>query len=96
MAKRFGPLKNINKTNLNKLPDKPGVYGIYTNGGKLLKIGRAKQHRLSDRINENVNDIDTAKKFSVMLTKNVEDAKRLETKLIKSRKPPLNIEEKGK
>jgi hypothetical protein len=36
-----------------------------------------------------------AEKFSFIPTKTVEDAKKLETILIKSRKPPFNKEQKG-
>lgn len=33
--RKFGSLKRINKINLKKVPDKPGVYGIFTESGKL-------------------------------------------------------------
>ena len=98
--RRFGPLKNINKTNLNKLSDSPGVYGIFDASGKIQKVGRAKQNRPSERIAESAEEIrdanSHASKFSFIPTKTVEEAKKLETKLIELRKPPFNIEEKGK
>lgn len=100
MRKKFGPLRKINKTNLKKLPDKPGVYGIFTESGKTQKIGRAKRHRADKRIIESASEIKKARKqarkFGFISTKNVEEAKKLETRLIKSRKPPFNIEKKGK
>jgi len=37
-----------------------------------------------------------AKKFGFIPTKTVEEAKKLETRLIKLRKTPFNIEKKGK
>lgn len=100
MRKKFGPLKRIKETNLRKLPDKPGVYGIFTESGKAQKIGRAKRHRADKRILESANEVKKtrrqARKFGFIPTKNVEEAKKLETRLIKLRKPPFNIEKKGK
>lgn len=61
-----------------------------------LKIGRAKRNRPDERIQENANKIFDARKFSFIKTKTVEDAIKLETNLIKDRKPPLNKEKKGK
>lgn len=63
-------------------------------------MGRAKRGRLKERILENVREIKNKKrsadKFSIITTRSVREAKRLETKLIKKRKPPFNIERKGK
>lgn len=100
MRKKFGPIKRISKSNLNKLPDRPGVYGIFTGSGQLQKVGRAKRYRADKRILESAQEIKEAKrqakKFSFIPTENVEDAKKLETKFIRLRKPPFNIEKKGK
>ncbi|MBA7596167.1 hypothetical protein ES703_03136 [subsurface metagenome] len=100
MRKKFGPLRKIIKPNLKKLPDKPGVYGIYTESGKLQKLGRAKRFRADERILESTNEIKQAKRqaknFGFIPTKTVEDAKELETRLIRKRKPPFNKEKKGK
>lgn len=96
MRKKFGRLKNINKTNTSKLENSPGVYSIYSKTSRLLKIGRAKRNRPAERILENANEIVQAKKFGFISTKTVQEAIRLETKLIRNRKPPLNIEKKGK
>lgn len=96
MRTKFGRIKNINNRNMESLSEGPGVYGLYTQRGKLLKIGRAKVNRPSDRILENVQKIEQAKKYSFIKTQTVEDAKKLETTLIKRRNPPLNIEKKGK
>ena len=96
MRKRFGRLMNINKINVSKLPDSPGVYGLFTKNNRLLKVGRAKRRRPSDRIIENVNQIKKAKRFSFISTKTVQDAIKLETNLIKIKKPPLNKEKRGK
>ena len=101
MRQKFGPLKKINKTTVKKVPkDKPIVYGIFTNSGKLQKVGRAKRGRAPQRILESANEIKEAKrqakKFGFISTKTVEKAKKLETKLIKSRRPTFNKEKKGK
>jgi len=101
MRQKFDPLKKITKNNLKKIPkDQPGVYGIFTDSGKLQKIGRAKKSRLHKRILESAKEIKKAKreaeKFAFINTKTVEEAKKLETRLIRKRKPPFNKEEKGK
>jgi excinuclease UvrABC nuclease subunit len=96
MIKRFGKLLNINKTNLDKIHEGPGVYGIYTQSNRLLKVGRAKRFRPAERILENAKEISTAKKFGFITTNSVKDAIKLETQLIKKRKPVLNIETHGK
>jgi len=101
MRKKFGPLKKISKTIIKKVPnDKPIVYGIFTNSGELQKVGRAKRGRAPQRILESANEIREAKrqarKFAAISTKTVEEAKKLETRLIKLRKPPFNKEKKGK
>lgn len=96
MRQRFSRIRSINKSNLSKLSASPGVYGIYTKGGKLLKVGRAKQNRPAERIEENASAIAKAKKFSFIPTPTKLDAIALETRLIKQRNPPLNIEKKGK
>jgi len=101
MRQKFDPLKKITKNNLKKIPkDQPGVYGIFTDSGKLQKVGRAKKSRLPKRILESAKEIKTARreaeKFAFITTKTVEEAKKLETRLIRKRKPPFNKEEKGK
>lgn len=96
MLTKFNKLMNINKTNLNKIQEGPGVYGIYTRSNKLLKVGRAKRFRPTERILENAEEIATAKKFGFIPTESVKDAINLETQLIKKRKPVLNIEKQGK
>lgn len=98
--KRFGPLKKINKKNLGNLSDKPGVYGIFTESGNLQKVGRAKRPRANERISESAEEVREAgrqaTKFGFIPTKTVDEAIKLETSLIKKRKPPLNKEKKGK
>ena len=89
--KKFGPLKKPTKTNLNKLTNGPGVYSLNDDSGKTLYIGKAKQNRPDDRINEHL-DVDKVpfKKFGFIKTPTQEDALKLEKKLIKQRKPKYN------
>lgn len=101
MPKKFNPLKKITQISLKKVPkDKPIVYGIFTDSGKLQKVGRAKRGRAPQRIKESTQEIKEAKreakKFAIIPTTTVEEAKKLETLLIKKRKPPFNKEKKGK
>lgn len=101
MRQKFGLLKNINKTNVKKVPkDQPCVYGIFTESGNLQKVGRAKRGRAPKRIVESAQEIQDARrqaeKFAFIPTPTVEDAKKLETTLIRRRKPPFNKEKTGK
>lgn len=101
MRQKFGPLKKINKSGIKHVPkDQPGVYGIFTGSGGLQKIGRAKRGRAPKRIVESANEIQDARrqaeKFAFIPTPTVEDAKKLETRMIRMRKPPFNKEKKGK
>lgn len=101
MRKKFVSIKKITKVTLKQLPkDKPGVYGIFTRSGRLQKVGRAKRGRLPERILESAREIREQKRqavnFGVILTNSVEEAKKLETFLIRKRKPPFNKEQKGK
>ena len=101
MRQKFGPLKKITKASIKKVPkDQPGVYGIFTDSGKLQKVGRAKKPRLPKRILESAQEIQEAKrqakKFAIIPTKTVKEAKKLETTLIRKRKPPFNKEKRGK
>lgn len=72
--KRFNKILNINKTNLNKIQEGPGVYGMYTRSNKLLKVGRAKRFRPTERILENTKEIAEAKKFGFISTESVKAA----------------------
>jgi len=101
MRQKFGPLQKINQKNIKRVPkDKPGVYGIFTDSGELQKVGRAKKTRAPKRIVESANEIKEAKrqaeKFAFIPTATVQDAKKLETKLIRRRTPPFNKEKTGK
>lgn len=96
MRKKFGTLKRINRNNLKQEVDGPKVYGLYTENSKLLKIGRSKRGRTMDRIIESAKEIDRVKKYGTISTKTVKEAIKLETQLIRKRKPPLNREKKGK
>jgi excinuclease UvrABC nuclease subunit len=103
MPRKFNPLKKITKATIKKVSKKqPGVYGIFTNSGQLQKIGRAKKGRAPKRILESADEIKKAgkqaAKFSFIETETVEEAKKLETELLRKRKrkPPFNKEMKGK
>jgi len=96
MRNKFGPLKKINRTNLNKQSESPGVYGIYNDQSRLLRIGRAKQGRIDERVAENKAEVPGAQKYGFIPTNTVQDAIKLETKMLRNRKPRYNKETKGK
>ncbi len=93
--KKFSPLKKATKSNVNKLPESPGVYGLFSDNGKLIYVGKVKKNRLSERIEEHKDRGKVSfEKVGFIPTKSQEDALRLEKALIKKRQPKHNKEGK--
>lgn len=91
LRKRFGPLKKATDSNINKLSDNPGVYGLFTNAGTNLYIGKVKRFRADERVMEHKDKgIIPFKKVGFISTKTQEEALRLEQRLIKQKKPRYN------
>lgn len=89
--KRFGPLKKATNSNIEKLPDNPGVYGLFTNAGTNVYIGKVKRYRANDRVMEHKEEGKISfKKVGFIPTTTQEEALRLEQRLIKQRKPRYN------
>ena len=97
MRKKFSPKRNLNKTNTEKVDvNSPVVYKMFNQSGSLLYIGIAKRGRGEERLMEHVNKkgekIPGATQFQSMPVKTVEDARKIEKKLIKSSEPKFNKE----
>lgn len=89
--KRFGPLKNATDRNIKKLSDSPGVYGLFSNTGKNLYIGKAKRFRADERVMEHKEKGKIPfKKIGFIPTATQEKALQLEQRLTKQRKPRYN------
>lgn len=89
--KHFGPLKKATDSNIKKLPDDPGVYGLFTNAGTNLYIGKVKRFRADERVMEHKEKGKIPfKKVGFIPTTTQEEALRLEQRLIKQRKPRYN------
>ena len=83
-----------NKSSLNKLSDdKPVLYNIRTEGGKVNYTGTAKRGRVKERIGEHLGEIPGAS-VSVEQFGSIVDARAKEKKVIKRDKPKYN--EQGK
>lgn len=89
---------NFNKTGLGKLPDnKPVMYKIKTESGKVNYVGRAKKGRVQERIEEHLQgekDYVPGAKVQIEQFGSIADAKKKETGVIKRTKPRYN--KKGK
>ena len=91
MTGRFSNIKPMSKKNIDNVPgDKPGVYRIKNNSGKVLYVGSAKGGRLDDRIAEHKGKIKGGTQFQYQTVPNKESAARLERKEIGKLKPPSN------
>ncbi len=83
-----------NKNGISKLPnDKPVIYRIETEGGKLNYSGVAKRGRVKDRIKDHLREIPGAS-VRVEQFSSIRDALTKESRVIKRNKPKYN--EQGK
>ncbi|MBU1036739.1 GIY-YIG nuclease family protein [Patescibacteria group bacterium] len=96
---QFTNAKKFNKTNIKNIPeDKPIVYRLLNNSNKELYTGIAKRNRPHDRLLEHLNikkeKISGATKIKIIQVPNLENAKKLEQRLIKKLQPKFNIKDK--
>jgi len=81
---------NYNKTGIQKLSDdKPVVYQIQTESGKLNYVGVAKRGRVTDRIAEHIGQVPGAK-VKIQQHASIQDAKASEARIIKQQQPRYN------
>ena len=79
-----------NKSSINKLSDdKPVLYKIRTESGKVSYAGTAKRGRVTERIGEHLGEIPGAS-VSVEQFDSIVDARAKEKKVIKRDKPKYN------
>lgn len=84
---------HYNSRGISELPkDKPVLYEILTEGGKLNYVGVAKRGRAQERIQEHIGEIPGAS-VSVKQFSSIAEARKREANLIKQEKPKYN--EKG-
>jgi excinuclease ABC subunit C len=92
------PIRDL-KAQIARLPEQPGVYLYYNEGGETLYVGKARvlrdrvrsylgAHGMSPRIDAL---LDEASKLEVIVTDSVMEALALENHLIKQRAPKYNI-----
>ena len=81
---------SFNKSGIKKLPnDKPVLYRIQTEGGKLNYAGIAKKGRVQDRLNEHIGRIPGAS-VSIEQFSSISDARSKEKNVIKRNRPKYN------
>lgn len=89
---------NNNKTSISKLPnDKPVMYKIKTDGGKINYVGVAKKGRVQERLVEHLQgqeDYVPGAKVQIEQCSSIAEAKQKEAAVIKSIQP--NYNEQGK
>lgn len=78
--------------------DKPVVYKIENNKGKILYAGVAKRGRVEDRLKEHLpggpDPVRGGAKVKIQQKSNIDQAKKAEARIIEKEKPPQN--KKGK
>lgn len=85
---------NYNKTCIENLPDdKPVLYRIETDAGKLNYVGIAQRGRVQERLREHLAEIPGAT-VKIEQFKSIQDAREKEARVIKRNHPKYN--EQGK
>ena len=92
-------MNDILRQKIKDLPEKSGVYIMYSESGQILYIGKAKvlKNRVSQYFNAGVKTEKVARMvakihtFDYIITRNEVEALVLENNLIKKHKPPYNI-----
>jgi len=85
-----GKRTNFNKSGIKNLPnDKPVLYRIQTESGKLNYAGVAQRGRVQDRLSEHLGEIPGA---SVQIERfsTIQDAREKEARVIKRNQPKYN------
>lgn len=85
---------NYNKQSVESLPDdKPVVYRIKTESGKLNYAGVAKRGRVHERLQEHIGNI-PGKTVEIEQFNSIKDAKEKESRVIKRNQPKYNEQSK--
>jgi excinuclease UvrABC nuclease subunit len=88
----------FNQTGIEKLPEnKPVVYRIETNGGRLNYVGVAKRGRVQERISEHLpgqKDQVRGAKVQIEQMPTIQEAVKKEQRIISRTQPPYNSEGK--
>lgn len=88
-----------NKTSIGKLPnDKPVVYKIKTEGGKVNYVGVAKKGRVQERIEEHLQggkNYVPGSKVQIEQFSSIAEARKIEAAVIKRIEPKHNIRGTG-
>ena len=88
----------FNQTGIEKLPEnKPVVYRIETNGGRLNYVGVAKRGRVQERISEHLpgqKDQVRGAKVQIEQMPTIREAVKKEQRIISRTQPPYNSEGK--
>ncbi len=95
MAKKTVP---FNPTGIEKLPEnKPVLYRIETDGGRLNYVGVAKRGRVQERITEHLpgqKDQVRGAKVQIEQMQSIQDALKKEQRIISRTQPPYNTQGK--
>ena len=94
MSKKLGGRQKLNQTNLNTVPDKPGIYLVRNKKGDAQYIGMTKtlQGRIGQHLSQR--DIPGAESFQIRTTRAASQAEKLEGKYIQRYRPTYNIQKK--
>ncbi len=91
MGKRLGTAQRLTKDNIERTPDRIGIYVIKNERGAAQYVGRSQQvkTRLTQHLSQK--DIPGARSFQVRTLTSKEQAENLEGRYIQRYKPKYNV-----
>jgi len=92
MSKRLGGKQKLDKSHLDSVPDKPGVYVIRNKKGDVQYVGMSKQLKTRIAQHADQKDVPGASSVQTRTTRSEKRAQRLEEDYIKRYKPKYNIQ----
>ncbi len=85
---------NYNKTSINNLPnDKPAVYQIKTDNGKVNYVGISGKGNLTGRIADHLGTV-PGNKVEITQHSSIKEARESEKRIIKWQQPKYNTQDK--
>jgi len=91
MAKRLGGEKRFTKANIEKAPDRPGIYVIKNEKGATQYVGMSQKLRTRLEQHLSQKDIPGADTFRTRPVRSTKQAENLEGRYIENYKPRYNI-----
>ncbi len=91
MGKKLGASRKLNKTNIERVPKRTGIYVIKSDRGATQYIGRSQNLKARLSQHHSQKSIPNASTFQTRTTRSVRKAATLESEYIRRYKPRYNI-----